>query len=329
VIRYTNFELQDAVGIEESVETAELRPLSLGELLDRTFTLYRNHFWVFVGIMAIPSAVAVPMNFFAYNKQGSPLAFGNPQAQAAALTLPFWGFFAIFWLVYSLAMGAAAHAVAEAYLGRDPTVRGAYAGVRARFWPLIGLVLNVFLRVFGVFVVLVIAVAFLGGSPVAAAVVVGFIVIVALAAGGGLAIYLALRYAVSIPAFLFEQLGALIAIRRSVQLTKGRRGHIFLAAFLASIISYVGVIVFQGPFLVGSLLTSRNGGWPAWLNFTAAASGAIGASITGPILMIVIVLCYYDTRIRKEAFDLQFMMQSLDRPASAPPAAPPGGVPTA
>jgi hypothetical protein len=45
--------------------------------------------------------------------------------------------------------------------------------------------------------------------------------------------------------------------------------------------------------------------------------------------MIVLVLCYYDTRIRKEAFDLQFMMQSLDRSSSAPPAAPPGGVPTA
>ena len=28
-------------------------------------------------------------------------------------------------------------------------------------------------------------------------------------------------------------------------------------------------------------------------------------------------LCYYDTRIRKEALDLQFMMASLDRPAAA------------
>src|SRR5713226_10205336 len=34
--------------------SADLRPLSLGELLDRTFTLYRNHFWLFVGIMAVP-----------------------------------------------------------------------------------------------------------------------------------------------------------------------------------------------------------------------------------------------------------------------------------
>ena len=37
--------------------TAELRPLSLGELLDRTFSYYRSHFWLFVGIMAISTAV--------------------------------------------------------------------------------------------------------------------------------------------------------------------------------------------------------------------------------------------------------------------------------
>jgi len=31
-----------------------LRPLSTGELLDRTFSLYRNHFVLFVGIFALP-----------------------------------------------------------------------------------------------------------------------------------------------------------------------------------------------------------------------------------------------------------------------------------
>jgi hypothetical protein len=52
-------------------------------------------------------------------------------------------------------------------------------------------------------------------------------------------------------------------------------------------------------------------------------SGAVGGAVTGPILLIALVLCYYDTRIRKEAFDLQFMMSSLDRPAPAPEAGSP------
>ena len=45
------------------METADLRPLSLGELLDRTFTIYRSHFWVFVGIMAIPASFGIPVNY--------------------------------------------------------------------------------------------------------------------------------------------------------------------------------------------------------------------------------------------------------------------------
>ena len=32
----------------------DLRPLSLGELLDRTFFLYRRHFLLFLGIAAVP-----------------------------------------------------------------------------------------------------------------------------------------------------------------------------------------------------------------------------------------------------------------------------------
>ena len=32
---------------------AELRPLSIGELLDKVFSLYRSHFLLFVGIMAV------------------------------------------------------------------------------------------------------------------------------------------------------------------------------------------------------------------------------------------------------------------------------------
>ena len=47
----------------------DLRPLSLGELLDRVFTLYRNHFALFVGVMAIPAAVQIPTNLYSRKTQ--------------------------------------------------------------------------------------------------------------------------------------------------------------------------------------------------------------------------------------------------------------------
>src|SRR6202051_3258887 len=39
--------------------TLDLRPLSLGELLDRSFFLYRRHFILFAGISAIPYLIIV------------------------------------------------------------------------------------------------------------------------------------------------------------------------------------------------------------------------------------------------------------------------------
>jgi hypothetical protein len=43
-------------------------------------------------------------------------------------------------------------------------------------------------------------------------------------------------------------------------------------------------------------------------------AGFIAGSITGPLATIGLSLLYYDERVRKEAFDLQLMMSSLDAP---------------
>jgi energy-converting hydrogenase Eha subunit C len=189
-----------------------------------------------------------------------------------------------------------------------------------------GIIFNIAIRLLGI-LVLVLAVAgggvalvAVGGlsrsSPVFAAVIVLF-VILAYVAGLAFCVYFGLRYTVTIPVLMVENLGVLASIRRSVHLTRGRRGHIFLALFLAGIIGYIGVIVFQMPFFVANFISMTSGHFSTWLAFASSVSGAIGGSITGPISMIVIVLSYYDTRIRKEAFDLQFMMSSLDQPAPA------------
>jgi membrane-anchored glycerophosphoryl diester phosphodiesterase (GDPDase) len=315
------------------VETAELRPLSLGELLDRTFTLYRNHFWVFVGIMAIPASFGIPVNYLVLSFQGNMLFTGKPTlTPAPGLILGlFAGIFAfaiLLILVHSIALAAVTHAVSEAYLGRRTTVRDSYRSIQGKFWRLMGVILNIAIRMLGILllvfaviagagVALMAAVAATGGQAVVAAATVLLVLLVYIF-GAVAFVYLALRYAVSIPALMLENLGVLSAIRRSVQLTRGRRGHIFIAFLLAAIIGYVGFIVFQAPFSIATMITLvRNHHLPTWLALSTSVFGALGGTVTGSISMIVLVLCYYDTRIRKEAFDLQFMMASLDRPSPA------------
>jgi Membrane domain of glycerophosphoryl diester phosphodiesterase len=320
---------------EESVETVELRPLSLGELLDRTFSLYRNHFWLFVGIMAIPAMFVIPERIVLFNVQGSLMNL-TPGRAPTLPSLSLLGgvvagelaFMVVFITVYSVGMAAATSAVADAYLGRPSTVRGAYAKIRAKFWRLMGVVLNIALRILG-FILLPILVV---GGGIAGAVfatqgwntsnpiVVLLVVLIFLfcyIAALALCAWFALRYALAIPVLMIEDLGVLDTIRRSISLTRGRRGQIFLALLVAAIIVYVGLFVFQIPFAIATMLAAIRGHWPVWLSTASGAASAIGIAVAGPISMIVTVLLYYDTRIRKEAFDLQFMMSSLERPAPA------------
>jgi hypothetical protein len=318
--------------MEEGMEATELRPLTIGELLDRTFRLYRNHFWLFVGIMAIPSAFSVPFNIIFFTGRMSAVVGGNPTPTLPAGTLvSIVTFFCFFWAVYSIAIGAATYAVSESYLGQKVTVRGSYGKVRGNFWRILGVVSVAWLRAFGMLLLVAIGMGIIialvagimtaigrGQSQKTVGVIIGVVFGLTYLAGIGLWILWSLRYAVSIPALLLEKVGVLAALRRSVQLTRGRRWQILLTILLCTIAAYVGVIVFQGPFLMTIFFSARTGHLPEWMSYAFAMSGAIGGAVTGPVLLIVLVLCYYDARIRKEAFDLQFMMSSLDPPAPAP-----------
>jgi hypothetical protein len=318
------------------VDTVELRPMSLGELLDRTFRLYRNHFLLFVGIMAIPAMFSIPANVLVFSLQGSlmggmaahpgrPPAFPSPGLMAG-IGAGYFAFLILLTLVYSIAVAAATAAVADVYLGRTATVRGAFEKIRERFWRLMGVVANLVLRIGGLFVVVVVVAIGLaysigpGGDPsqnIGLVLILFFVLMIAYIAALVLAVFLALRYAVSIPVLMLENHGVLATIRRSVLLTRGRRGQIFLTLLVAAIIAYAGIFIFQLPFTIVTFLATVQGHFPPWLPFASSISAAVGSALTGPISMIAIVLLYYDARIRKEAFDLQFMMASLDNPAPA------------
>jgi hypothetical protein len=87
------------------------------------------------------------------------------------------------------------------------------------------------------------------------------------------------------------------------------------------IIAYVSIMIFQGPFYIALILAARHGQVPIWLLSLNSVSGALAQALSGPLIMIGLVLLYYDIRVRKEAFDLQLMMSLVDsggaQPASA------------
>jgi len=310
----------------------ELRPLSIGELLDRTFSYYRNNFWLFVGIVAAPEVAMVAVSLFIQSLQLSGPA-AAPAKDPAEILARFPGMMAGFGItmmalmlaviiIYSLVQGATAFALSEVHLGRVTTISAAFRNLRGKTWRLFDTVISIALRVMGIYILMILGLGLvvaiptalsIGGKPNPVVVIIlAVFMILGMLAVMILAPVLMMRYSLAVPALVLENLTARQAIKRSVNLAKGNIWKIFLIFLLMYLIAAVVVSVFQGPFLVFSIvIAARHGVPPLWLQILSTISGGIGGTLSGPLIAIALTLLYFDTRIRKEGYDLQLMMANL------------------
>ena len=319
----------------------ELRPLSLGELLDRTFSYYRKYFLLFVGIMALPQVFMVAISVFIQSLrlttpiQPSPKDPAQVFAQFPAFIIGVVITAIIFAVasivIYSLVHGATAYALSEVHLGRQTTIKDAFRSLRGKVWRLLDVVVSVTLRIMGVFFLMILAVmvpiGFIGGTvggqgkpdPVFIILFLLFM-LAAMAAAAVLGCFLMMRYALVVPALVLENITARQAIKRSVTLAKGNFWRIFLTFMLMYLISTSIISICQGPFWVAMFVIGiKNGVMPLWLSLPMTISGGIGGAVSGPLMVIALTLLYFDARVRKEGFDLQLMMANLqqEKPGSA------------
>jgi len=295
-----------------------LRPISFGEILDGTFTLYRRYFLLFIGIAALPHAVWLTAQLLPQAMSG---AGGSPLAVAASGL----GMFGLLILVYFpllfFSAGANCYAVSEIYLGRTTAVTGAYRAVKPAFWGLVGTALLVGLAVGLTGGVLAFVGIMLVATKSSPAILMGILVFLL---GTGIALLLLLRYSLISPVVVLEQESGAGAMRRSAFLLKKnllRTAGIYL---VFTLISLVAAGVFQTPFFIlTALKAARQAPVPpsygALYNFAAA----ISSTLVAPLFYIGITLLYYDIRVRKEAFDLQMMASLIRRPSPTQGATPP------
>lgn len=269
--------------------TTALRPLSTGELLDRTFSLYRSHFGLFVGIFALPHLVVLAF-------QCLGVAVRHPGNQLADLgTQFFWSMGALFLTVIVSAASQAATvvAVSQVHLDRPASVSDSFSRVRGEIWGVIGLSMLMGLGI---------------GVGVIALVVPG--------------ILLAMMWSLAVPVKILENKGITDSMSRSSDLTKGDRGRIFVIWLLFFVLAVAVGLLLRWPLEMAAGVSSmagmqrRSGGWQVAL----LVSTFVSECLVGPLGTIAFSLVYYDERVRKEAFDLQLMMTTLD--ASALPVSP-------
>jgi hypothetical protein len=118
-----------------------------------------------------------------------------------------------------------------------------------------------------------------------------------------------LRYSLAMPACVVEELPTRQAIRRSIELSKGSRGRIFVLWLLVYAIRMILGLLLGFPFMIFALKHPGHALPLLWLALSEIA-GFITNMLIGPIYSTGLTLFYYDQRIRKEGFDIEWMMQA-------------------
>lgn len=280
----------------------ELRPLTLGEILDRAVRLYRHNFLDFIGIIAL---VQVPLSIFqlllsvASLNNPASLPSQVPSSEQALVNLlnsGYLGRLAIevglllvsFVLVQGVATAALTRAVADNYLGRKTDMLQAYQRVGSSWARLIGVLILLLIFYIALMVWFIIP-------------CIGWI------SGPGLLIYVASVVGPLVaPVVVLENLGT-SAIRRAWELV--RRRFWWALGFMVILVIFNQLII-AGPSVLVTLVLQyvlRN---PNTENYNLIRTliqtlVSLGTSLFYlPLQLAAVTLLYFDLRVRTEGFDL-------------------------
>lgn len=275
---------------EPTVVTPALKPMRFGDILDTTFSLYRKHFSLFLGLVAFSILSELALHLWADFS-----VFFFPRSSLlgiAALLIPI--------TLFIIGIGGIVIGSGATYLGENITIRSALQRTMDRFWPLLSCFL-LWLLVVTALTVTIIGIPF--------------------------AIYFAVRWGFFIQTIMFEQPVITIALGRSGELVKPMWWRVFgmlLAILLLSTMVHVIIEISIGFILIATNLVSEvgfidilewglfGGSFEGVTLFFYAISIVIHLAvyaISFPIWIIGITLLYFNQRIRIEGFDIEMQSQ--------------------
>ncbi len=281
------------MGTVAPVSVPELRPLSVGEIIDVAVKIWRRHFGTLARIVLVVVTPIEVLSVLVLSSVTPESAQPDDPDEALSFLLGSFTALGLRFLAYVLSSAAALRAVSVAYLGGQPDWQESLRAAASRFGALVWL-----------FVV--------SGAGLALALM--FFVVPFF--------WLAVSWSLAFVVLIAEGLRGTPALSRSHRLVKGRwwptLGTLSLAFLIQIVISaLVGIPL-------GIITFNSEPGSAAALVSTAVAN-VIASVITTSFFSAVLVLIYYDLRVRKEGFDLAVMAQSIGMTDAGPqPGWPPG-----
>jgi hypothetical protein len=284
----------------------ELRPLTTGEILDRTFFLYRSNFWLYVGLASIAAGASAVASIgrLAYFRLNATMQPSSPKAMIASGVLTVVGVL-LYFAVYSVTHAATVSAVSSIYLGEETSIGAAFGAVRGH-WVRYCLI-SLWQSWSGSWMFLLLIAPALLIPMLGLKNLNGLVALLVTFALGsfvyGIIAYI--RNSLAIPAAVMENLKVAAAMRRSKVLVAGRKGRIFLLGLLM-IALYMVAGVMQMPFAL--LILHSRSAEHVLVQIISLLVAFLCSSLTGPVAAIALCLFYIDERVRKEAFDIEFLM---------------------
>lgn len=304
--------------------SGRFRAHGVGELLDSAFTLYRRNVRLIIAITAVAQVPLALVSYAAYQLTGVAGATAQLQQlttthltpaqlgqQFQALLPTFVALFAVLLgvalvqalVVQPIATAAMTRAVADTYLDQPVSVGSAYRAVRRRLASILAvsalLALIAIAGIAATFGLLLGVVLLFGPAGLVLWVLILPVTLL-------LAVFLYARWLFATPIVVLERSGAVAAMRRSWGLVAGSTLRVI------GITTLVGIITGILNAIVTGLLTvlTQFGDANVQLVLSQLAR-LIAAVVIQPIGFIVVVLLYYDQRIRREAFDIEMLAATL------------------
>jgi hypothetical protein len=304
-----------------------LRPSSLGEILDRTVQLYRSNFLLFAGVAAVPTGVLIAV----FAAAGAMLAIVGVSARGAVSPELLTGLLVVVIVLVGVPVGLAATVFSHAgltrtavcaHMGERLAIRAAFKSVRPRFWRYLGLMMlqglfagGIPAAAAGVLIAVLSFLESLAGGGSAIGILAGFLLFCVVAVTVVAAIMLALACSMAMSVCVVEDKSAWESLNRAMKLSKGTRGRIFLMFLLVWALSIVLSMMAYIPTLIIATTVTAMGHGAEYATLTLIAAEILNVLINFAIQTLItpvyttgLVLFYYDQRIRKEGFDIEWMM---------------------
>jgi len=288
-----------------------LRPLTLGEILDGSFSAFR---WnpkpilipavilaVVTGVLA--AAISLVLGFVVLPQlrgSGSSTAEGVVFAGVSFAALGIVSFAGT-----SLLTGFVTGTIGQAVLGRKETIASAWRLFKPRAWATIGGML-----LYGLFVgggwLLAVALSAGIGFGLAAAHVTWLGVLLGVVIGLTASVFALMfwyRWMFVIPVVVLEHTGPLKALGRSWRLVRGSWWRVFGIMFLVSLIVSFVQLILRIPFQAGGAAVQLTGA--SLGSVIGSAIGLVIASaVTAPLKAGAVAVLYTDLRMRREGMDI-------------------------